>query len=355
MDYKSVLVGIALAAIVALVYRFLLRGPREPVVEVICGVQHPHGLTSCELRSRHTEHQGWSASATRVLTWPAVILLTLWGTCQVRANDGPEPFDGPECADLLGRYVTCPGAKPSPAPAVAATPAPVRIVEPVVTPIDAETKDEAPPVDRQRPASFEVAAGGLASVGGGADTAVDPGISLLFDAPLYEQKDGKATRLEVDARLGVLQGQALGLAENTAFRAISVAGRLCQPLAVKLYFMPCIEAGFATRLAGDQAPRHTSARWLSFQIKAANARGDFLSVGVGPDERLDDGESGRTDAGPYYQPAAQVGGSVRLWAPENTAVELRLVMQAVLFLRTGYGGRDRAPADRVTVGILVAR
>jgi hypothetical protein len=345
MDYPSVLFGIAITSLAVFVWR-LAFGPHKTTIEVVCNAKSPGGEATCEKSSRHLLHRGWDGRS--FIQWPILFILVLLVAPLLRANDGPEPFDGePQCSDLLGRYVKCPDPRATPAPV--ATPPPQRVVDPPVVQIDGETKEEEPEENVQAGARLSIAGGALAGVGGGAPADVQPGITLSYDGPLYEHRQGKATRLEVEARLGILQGEALELSENTTFRSISVAGRLCQPLGVKLYFMPCVEAGFATRLDGDSTPRTRAPRWVSVAMKAVSAQGDYISLGVGADERLDE------EDGQRYRPAAHVNGSVKLWAPDNNSkVQLRLVAQAILNLRL-VASRRQAPADRITLGILVSR
>jgi hypothetical protein len=197
-----------------------------------------------------------------------------------------------------------------------------------------------------------VGAGALASLGGGrGGVSVQPLAQLAVSAPLYEHPQDLATRLEVDASLTALPGQTINLTDARTFRALEFTGRLCQPLSTRLYFAPCVEAGFATRLSGDAEPRFRAARWFALTVKVSAINGDFLAAGISADERLDAGGQ----FGPYYRPAALISGSVGLVQAGESKIMLRLVGSAVLHLRIGSEVYTESPPDRIVLGVMVAR
>lgn len=193
-----------------------------------------------------------------------------------------------------------------------------------------------------------VGAGSLTSLGAG-PTSIEPAAQIQVSTPLYQDVKGAgATRLEVDAALTALPGETLDLSDVETFRALEFEGRICQPLHVRLFFTPCLSAGFATRLPGDAEPRHRTARWFAFVLRIASERGDF-TVGLSADERLEPG-SNRALA---YRPAALVSGGVRIAGFKGA--EARLVGRAILALKIGGWALVDTPADRVAVGVMVAR
>jgi hypothetical protein len=267
------------------------------------------------------------------IRWSALVVLVLTLISVVgQAQEPPLCWDQVEIAcDPPAQGKTC--WRQVPAPCLTATP---------VSTVTTEPKHP----------RMTVGAGGLASLGGGrGELAVEPLVEIRVSAPLYEHAQDLATRLEVDAALTALPGQAVDLVDARTFRALEFTGRLCQPLSVRLYFSPCVEAGFATRLSGETEPRFRAARWFALSLRVGALNGDFLSAGISADERLDPGGQ----FGPYYRPAALISGSVGLVQAGDSKITLRLVGSAVLHLRIGSEVYTASPPDRITIGIEVAR
>lgn len=194
------------------------------------------------------------------------------------------------------------------------------------------------PVSGPAPASVSIVAGGAVSMGGGADSSLQPLAVIVVDLPASSAAMGP--RLLTDFQLRALPGEALSLSDPTTFRSFSFRSVVTQQLSRSLRFSIYAGVGFASRLGTDPEPADRMARWWSAGLRFAGARG-LLELGAGQDERL---------GGGGYWPAAHARGALLLASPRG--VNTYLLGEAILALRLGYAPER---ADVVTLGVAAGR
>lgn len=174
-----------------------------------------------------------------------------------------------------------------------------------------------------------------------------PFIDIAVDAPVAESP--KAPHLMVNLALTNLPGQSIRLRDTSTWKALEATVGIAQPITEKIKFDLMAEAGFATRLDGDEQPRYRTARWVAGGVRFRSSRG-ALAVKIGADQRM----SG------VYEPAVGLTGSLVLY--ERQAGTLRkskvvLVGDAVLGLMerayTTQAGRSVSSHDVVRVGLAI--
>lgn len=199
------------------------------------------------------------------------------------------------------------------------------------------------------PARITVLAGGLVSLGGGTEApALSPTARIAVEFPLADAR--LTPRLHVVADLSALPGDAVNLDDPTTFKALQFTVGVSQPVSERIKAALYAQAGFATRLGTDPAPRDKAPRYWSAGLRFSGEAG-WLQLGLGLDQRL---------GGDLYQPAASVAGAVRLYEQEGGSLKgasVYLIGEAVLGLdlSTRFAGRDGGHGDSVRVGIGVGR
>ena len=220
---------------------------------------------------------------------------------------------------------------------------PARVYGPVDGVAPAWSQGPAEPAPEPTPPpnmKLSLLAGGVASLSADA-SGVAPLVRIRAEARL--SKSDKGPNIHVLADLTALPGESIALEDPQTYRALEFSAALSQPLPSPLLFSVYAEAGFASRLPSDPAPRDRSAKWGSagflFQTKDRAGR---LTLGLGGDQRL----SGEWVA------AVQVTGHVKI--REAKGVSVYLVGSAVLAL--DLGARNAAAPiarDSVRAGIAI--
>lgn len=191
-----------------------------------------------------------------------------------------------------------------------------------------------------------ILAGGLASLGGDTGSAVTPLARVAVELPLAQA--ALSPRLHVTADLSALPGETVTLEDPATFRAIEFSLAVSQRLHRKVNFGLYAEAGFASRLPADPAPRVRAARWLCGGLRFGAFGRGWLEVGLGVDQRHTAGE---------YQPAVVVAGAVTLYEREGgflAGAAMQLIGSAVLGADfVGWPGYSSGRGDVVRVGIGV--
>lgn len=208
--------------------------------------------------------------------------------------------------------------------------------------------------------SFTAMLGGTVSMSSNAETKLAPIARLQVSGPLAlgGANPDRLPRLHVTADLEALPGDTIDQAGGIGatleqFKAlrftVGISQRIskwqafgAQSVATSIY----ADAGFATRLDGEQEPRDKAPRFTSFGVRFdERTSGSFLKLGVGPDQRLDG----------TWQLATHIDGYVRAYALKSGAAEMGLLMRAILGIdasspsRPGLTGGRR---DSVNVGFV---
>lgn len=177
----------------------------------------------------------------------------------------------------------------------------------------------APAVVAQEPSpappsiEVQVYGGGLVSFGSnGAGTAITPTARIEVESKVGDFR--LAPTVRVLAALSALPGETVDALEVPAlpdigtfaetYKSIEFSLTIAQPLSERLKFRPYASAGFGSRLPGAPEPADKAPRWGDIGLEFGSTRGR-LSVGIGPDQRLDTGAD--------YVPCVHVAGIVSLW------------------------------------------
>lgn len=221
-----------------------------------------------------------------------------------------------------------------------------------------ETPPEAPPgppspgppaEEEPKPNLFRmgVLGGALLNMSSGAEEGGTALLRVWVQTPLMDvERYKRPVWLLAQLDLGALPGESLSFAQVETFRTLEfragLAWRPFDSIAVAIYGA----GGYASRLANDPEPLDNAARWAEGGVRVANAGGDYLEVGIGPDERLD-GD---------YQPVLSVNYGVEVYPRGSSDSKFtgRLVGRGLLALDFDEGN-TLAPKDVIQIGIVVAR
>jgi hypothetical protein len=199
-------------------------------------------------------------------------------------------------------------------------------------------------------------AGGLVSLSSETTGKLSPLARIAVDGPiaLPNINPRHLPRVFVVADLTALPGDTIDLSNIETFKSIQLSLGVSQRVAEirsgeqRILTSLYAEAGFASRINGDIAPRDRAPRFGSIGVALEErTSGSFLRFGLAADQRLD----GR------YQPAAVIGGAVKLWDADTGSLKGARAMLSgtfILGLDLSYvTGRAPARRDMIVVGLTV--
>ncbi len=194
-------------------------------------------------------------------------------------------------------------------------------------------------------------------------TTVSPLVLITVEAPISSFEAGPM--LVVAGEFGALPGESLAIDKPESYRSLKLEVGVAQSLSKKLNFGLYARAGFATRLAGDTAPRDRAPRWIGAGLRFKGNASE-LTVTLNADQRLSSTADLPTTAPSAnagvatlaYQPTVEIRGKVPLYQAESGTLKggkLSIYVNAVLGMDWSARGTSQTSArhDVVTAGVLV--
>lgn len=190
--------------------------------------------------------------------------------------------------------------------------------------------------------------GSAVSMSGRADTGITPFALLYINAPIGEEESSMLPSIQTTAMLSKLPGAAAVKSVTDKldqYKSIEFSVGAQTPLVASHRLNLGVEAGFASRLPGENEPRDQTARWVNGFVKFRAEKG-FLQLGFGADQRL----TGQ------YRPAITVVGAVQIVTVKKVSKRMKMmgVISAILGADAPiYRGNVPEARDVVRVGVVV--